>query len=462
MKTFRSIAVISLLLLLATPATAQNGQTTGSSSTAQATEAAKDINRPFRDKWALVIGIGEFANDSVPKLKYATKDARDFYNYLIKEANFAPDHVRMLLNEQATERRILSELGNKFLARLVKPDDLIVLFFSTHGSPSQLDIRGKNFIVAYDTDPQDLYASGIEMQQIMDAVGDRVLTDRVLLVLDACHSGSVSPNAKGMHRTGNFDAESISQGSGQMVICSSSTEQQSWESKRYENGVFTKNLLDALRENNKQTPITDAFNSMSEKVKSEVREDYPGMRQDPVLHSKWKGDKLIIAAKPVAPQSIPPTVMSELQPDSSRPSVASRPPADTAPQSRAVPTTTSATTLESIHNKEKIVLTDSYFCSTTGDLKKAYTEACRLVAANRGDPEYEYQKATILIGLKKYSSAEQTLKNILADRPNNDKYNLARGYCYYRMGQIGVAKDYIDKAKFHNPTLPIEIVVGDQ
>ncbi len=459
MKTLRSIALVSLLLSLTTPCLAQDSNSTSTNGSGQTATTTNDINRPFRDKWALIVGIGEFANDSVPKLKYATKDARDFYNYLIKEANFAPDHVRILLNEHATERRILSELGNKFLARLVKPDDLIVLFFSTHGSPSQLDIRGKNFIVAYDTDPQDLYASGIEMQQIMDSIGDRVLTDRVLLVLDACHSGNVNPNAKGMHRTGNFDAESICQGSGQMVICSSSTEQQSWESKRYQNGVFTKNLLDALRENNHRASITDAFKSTSEKVQSEVREDYPGMRQEPVLHSKWKGDQLIIAAKPVAPQAIPPTVMSELPPDSSRISAAPIQIA-TVPQSRTV-TTTSSTTLESIHDKEKMILSDSFFCRESGDLRKAYTEACRLVAANRGDPEYEYQKATILIGLKKYSSAEQTLKNILADRPNNDKYNLARGYCYFRLGQKGVAKDYIDKAKFHNPTLPVEITFGD-
>ncbi len=74
------------------------------------------------------------------------------------EGNFAPDHIRLLLDEKATQRRIMSELGSKFLARLAKPDDLIFLFFSTHGSPSQMDIRGKNYIVAYDSEPEDLFA----------------------------------------------------------------------------------------------------------------------------------------------------------------------------------------------------------------------------------------------------------------------------------------------------------------
>ena len=112
-----------------------------------------DINRPVRDKWALVIGIGEFANPKIPRLKYATKDARDFYDYLVKDAHFAPDHVRMLLDKDANQRRILSEFGSKFLARVVKPDDVVVIFFCTHGSPSQMDLIGLSFLVAYDSDP---------------------------------------------------------------------------------------------------------------------------------------------------------------------------------------------------------------------------------------------------------------------------------------------------------------------
>src|SRR5438552_13006706 len=76
-------------------------------SPAGAVEAAvSDPNRPVRDKWALVIGVTQFANPRVPELKYATKDAADFYNYLVKEAHFAPDHVRLLLNDKATQRRI--------------------------------------------------------------------------------------------------------------------------------------------------------------------------------------------------------------------------------------------------------------------------------------------------------------------------------------------------------------------
>ncbi|PWU01951.1 MAG: hypothetical protein C5B53_02255 [Candidatus Melainabacteria bacterium] len=301
----------------ATVITQPPGQTASTGAAIKQTIAKSDVNKPIRDKWALIVGIGNFGSQEIPHLKYATKDARDLYNYLIHEANFAPDHVRLLLDEKATQRRIMSELGSKYLARLAKPDDLIFLFFSTHGSPSQMDIRGKNYIVAYDSDPEDLFATGIEMQKILESIQSRVLSDRVLLVLDACHSGGVNPDAKGMTRIGNFDAEELAEGCGQMVICSSQPDQQSWESKRYQNGVFTKSLLDGLHKAGPKAPLSKAFGTMEQLVQDEVREDHPGARQTPIMHSKWNGNDLVLAVPASNPEKIPPTVASELEPDSS-------------------------------------------------------------------------------------------------------------------------------------------------
>lgn len=280
------------------------------------------VNRPIRDKWALIVGVGTFQDPKIPKLKYASKDARDFRDYLIREANFQPDHVRILLDEKATQRRVLSELGNRFLARVAKPDDLVVLFFSSHGSPAHADLRGKNFVVAYDSDPEDLFTTGIEMDKILDSIQSRVLSERVLLLLDACHSGgAVVANAKGLSRPANFDAEALAQGSGQLVICSSEPDEASFESKRYQNGIFTRKLLDALRTKGSETTLGDAFPKIKKEVAAEVQEDY-GNRQSPSLSSKWNGNELILAAVPAAPQMVPHVVQQLLEPDSSVPSVA--------------------------------------------------------------------------------------------------------------------------------------------
>ncbi len=296
-----------------------------------ALESAK--GSPVRDKWALIVGIGQFQNGNIPQLKFANKDARDFRDFLVNEANFSPDHVRLLLDDKATQRRVLSELGTKFLARVAKPDDLVVIYFSTHGSSSQADIRGKNFIVAYDSDPEDLFSTGIEMDKILESVDSRVLSKRVLLVLDACHSGVVTKGAKGLSRSGNFDAEKLAQGSGQLVITSSSPEQISFESKRYNNGIFTHKLIEGLRINGRKTTLGEAFPFIQSSVSAESQEDY-ATRQIPNMKSKWDGNELVLAQAAAHPQALPLAVIQILEPDSSPKTPVKRSPGKTPAESK--------------------------------------------------------------------------------------------------------------------------------
>jgi hypothetical protein len=431
----------------------QANETTG------AAPAAGGTNERVRDKWALVVGIGTFADPKIPHLKFATKDARDFYNYLVHDANFAPDHVRLLLDEKATRRRIMSELGSTFLARLAQSDDLILLFFSTHGSPAQLDIRGMNYVVAYDSDPQDLFATGIEMQKITEAIQNRVLSNRVLLVLDACHSGGVDPNAKGMVRVGNFDAQTLSEGSGQMVICSSQPDEQSWESKRYQNGVFTKRLLDGLRSAGANAPLPKAFDQAQHLVETEVKEDYPGARQTPVLHSKWNGNDMIIAVKPSEPETIPPTVMSDLEPDStSLAPVVQAPDQDQVAKVAIISGPDTATSV--LTAKGPLKLTRSYF-SNEVDPRAAYQSMCQATDVNFNNPDFYYRKAKILIQMGNWAKAMQELKGVIVDDPNKSDYYLARALCFHKLGMEALAQADIRTAKFKNPTLPEAIEFGE-
>ncbi len=282
-----------------------------------------EINRPIRDKWALIIGTGRFKDPSI-NLKYAAKDAQDFSEFLIKERNFAPDHVQLLTNEAATRANILSLLGNKWLPRVAEKDDLVVIYFSTHGSASSLDVGGVNYLVAHDTDPQDLYATGIAMQDLARIIKDRVHSDRVMVVLDACHSGVTAPTAsKAMARPGNVDVEPIVQGTGQLVISSSKPDQRSWESQRYEGSVFTRYLIDGLRKNGSMTKLGDAYSFMETEVQREVLRDR-GLLQTPVMRSKWRGNDLILGVRPAAPSpGLGPIELPDSVDSSSKPGTAS-------------------------------------------------------------------------------------------------------------------------------------------
>lgn len=445
MRKFVSLILSSLIVL----ATAAPGLASESAS-----EPGKRAAKPIRDKWALIVGISEFKNKSIPSLKFASKDARDFYDYLIKEANFAPDHVRLLVDQKATRRRVMSELGSKFLAPLARPDDLVVLFFSTHGSPSSMDLRGDNYLVAYDSDPDDLYVSGIEMKKIIESISDRVFTNRVLLVLDACHSGAIKPDAKGLKRTANFNAEELAQGSGQLVICSSLPDEQSWESRRFKNGVFTKRLLEGLKTNGTYTKLGEAFERVRGSVQNEVREDRKGARQTPVLHSAWDGDDLILAARPFDPQTIPEAVVEDLEADSTALNTGSA-------QAKLPESNNPSDSPAGEKAAGGSLLVDKTYFAEEGDPKnliKSYTVAIR---NDPKDPELFYRRGCAFIQLGDWMRALNDFCDAQMNTPNKAHFYIGRAYVYHKLNRPIDARSDLKDAQFYDKKLPAQISFGD-
>jgi Caspase domain len=260
------------------------------------------INTPIEDKWAFLVGISEFQKPEI-NLRYSAKDAKDLYSYLVNEAHFAPDHVKLLVNKEATKERVMAELGDKWLPRLARPNDLVLIFISTHGSPSQVDLEGLNYLVMYNTDPESLYATGLPLQDLAEAIKHRVHSNRVIVVVDACHSGAAN-TAKDIKRVANVDSKALLLGTGQLVICSSQPDQVSWESQRYQNGVFTHQLIEALRSHFGKATLSEAFEQLKESVQSEVLQDRREL-QTAVLKSKWRGNEIILSTPATKPHSVP-------------------------------------------------------------------------------------------------------------------------------------------------------------
>ncbi len=296
--------------------TQTNAATQAQTSAATKLQPSKtaSIDRPIRDKWAVVVGVSQFKDPTIPPLKYSAKDARDFYNYLISDGNFKPDHVRLLTNEKATRERIFTEIGDKFLPHVVGQDDLVVLYFATHGSGAEHDVRRSNYLVAYDTPKTLLYADGIEMQKLLDQLQDRTHADRVLIVLDACHSGGADPNARALgDNSAAMDINSVSIGRGNIILSSSQPDELSWESKRYQNGVFTKQLINSL---SKDPGVLSAFEKVKDVVADEVLQTF-GQHQTPrVKADGWEGKELRLNLPATKPVTVSAEVKQSIGPDS--------------------------------------------------------------------------------------------------------------------------------------------------
>lgn len=262
-----------------------------------------------QDKWAVVIGLQEFADPSIPRLHFSAKDARDFYDYLVDPngGRFAKDHVKLLVNSDATKVNIMDVLGDSFLPHGAAPGDLVVIYLSTHGSPAGADINGVNYVVAYDTQVNKMFATGIEMRQLIRIIKERVHTNRIMLVMDTCYSGAgaVGETHKGLSRS-NINPTALAQGSGSVVLSSSSPDQRAWESENYKNSYFTHYLIEALRAPGNHT-IEQDFAVMKQKVQSDVLKD-KGELQTPVMASALTGPSFVVNATPSITRPAPVTV----------------------------------------------------------------------------------------------------------------------------------------------------------
>jgi len=279
---------------------------------------------PITDKWCLCVGISNF-QDSTINLQYAAKDATDFRNFLVAKGNFREDHVKLLTDATATRENILAQLGDKWLGKVAKPTDLVIVYISSHGSQAMQKANGTNFLVAYDSNKSSLLASGIPMQWLSEMVKEQMKSNRILLILDVCHSGSVadadknddnvfdsadangtaggattngtatsdnnSAGGKGILRTHDLDVSTITAGAGQIVLCSSAADQVSWESKEYPNSVFTKRLIEAMQSKGTQTYLSDAYKLMKAKVEEEVLRDR-SVVQTPIIKENWLGGEV--------------------------------------------------------------------------------------------------------------------------------------------------------------------------
>jgi tetratricopeptide (TPR) repeat protein len=275
----------------------------------------QDLNRPIKDKWAVIVGVSKFKDPSIPPLQYPAKDARDFREFLLQRANFRPDHVRLLVDEVATRERIWTEIG-EILPRLVGPDDLVVLYFSSHGSPADFDVAKQNFLIAHDSKQSNLFPTSIEMKDLLEEINRRVGADRMLVVLDACHSGAADPGSKAINFTSALDIERFAVGRGNIILSSSQANERSWESQRYANGVFTRKLIDLLSANSASKGIISVFDDLKDSVADEVRQER-GQKQTPRIKCDgWEGRDLLLCAPATKVTVISDSVKRIMLPDS--------------------------------------------------------------------------------------------------------------------------------------------------
>lgn len=141
--------------------------------------------------------------------------------FLIQDAGFSKNHILLLTDEKATTNNILYAM--ELLGKAVRPDDLVVIYFCTHGTGSPTDPRIPNVITTHDIDfKQNI---GIPMKIYGDIVKKLVPSNRVVTILDVCFSGNVRDLDPGAQERFNEEL----QGCGQIVVASSKNPLAFWK-----------------------------------------------------------------------------------------------------------------------------------------------------------------------------------------------------------------------------------------
>ena len=266
-----------------------------------------DPRTPIRDKWAIVVGVGTFKDSSVRPLTLATKDARDLTTLITNAevGRFRRENVRMLLDGEATLQNIRTAIG--WVRERADRDDLLLLYFASHGSPRELDPNGVSYILTNDTDTTDvatLYGTSLQMIDLVENISRDIRAARVVLVLDTCYSGDATiSHHRGLKIVRDPGASysvalrRLMTVPGRAVVASSQADEQSMESAQRKNGYFTHFLLEGLRRTQGAGTLDELFGYVRERVSTTVRAEL-GREQNPVLSSGPHANEIVLSVKP--------------------------------------------------------------------------------------------------------------------------------------------------------------------
>jgi uncharacterized caspase-like protein len=218
---------------------------------------------------ALLVGIGEFQDPAIQRLRFTAKDARDVRDFLVSPAGgFDVANVELLLDSQATRRAI--EDGLTRIESKARPGDVVLLYISSHGAPP--NDRGNMNIVTWDTRARprhEIFLTSLTDERLGRFIRamDKV---RLAVVLDTCYSGAAfakvpefianggkdlfvdedMQEVQGISQRGLVQLATVEQpppAGAMLLLSASSSGEKSWESEELRNSFFTYHLIAGMR-----------------------------------------------------------------------------------------------------------------------------------------------------------------------------------------------------------------------
>lgn len=213
-------------------------------------------------KYAVLVGVSDykFQDAGLKNLSYADDDAQAIADFLQTPAggNFSSGDIKLLLNQDASLGAVRSALSDTF--KRAKSNDLIFVFIAGHGAPDPLAAQNLYFLLS-DTKVVNMAQTAFPMSELKQMLDTQVTAQRVVVMIDTCHSAGVNQKTKsivsGRDLVQEGDENNISnffltnqlfKETGRAILTSSDVNEVSQESSKWGNhGVFTWALLEGLK-----------------------------------------------------------------------------------------------------------------------------------------------------------------------------------------------------------------------
>ncbi len=187
--------------------------------------------------YILAIGIGGYDNESY-HLDYAAKDAKDFSSAFQKQKGLLYKDVvdSILTDKEATLTNINKALD--WIQDITGKKDVAIIFFSGHGYTN----KGVYYMLPVEADIYELRATCLNFSAIKQTQSS--IEGKVIIVIDACHSGDLM--SAGINGLVNMMTSTGDGGAGAITFTSSTGKEESLEQPDWQNGAFTKALIEGL------------------------------------------------------------------------------------------------------------------------------------------------------------------------------------------------------------------------
>lgn len=250
----------------------------------------------------VAVGVNDYGADAADlRLRYASKDAQDFASAMLSTQSgiYSDVSVQYLADDDASRDGILAALDNaRINMERGTGQDVAVFHFSGHGAL----IDGTNYYllphgVDVGTD-ESVGRTAVSMSDLIERFRGLARHGRVLVLLDACHSGAATSDGVAMSVDGGVLKSALAGIPGVTVLTSSSSNTPSFEHPTWENGAFTEVLLSAFgkaadRDDNDLISMIELQNHMERELPRLTASIDPRRTQRPAVDFAFDGDLFV-------------------------------------------------------------------------------------------------------------------------------------------------------------------------